>query len=45
MPTGWRKLSGKWCHYNSDGSMVANTTMTIDGVSYTFASNGVCTNP
>ena len=29
----------------NDGSMVANTTMTIDGKSYTFASNGVCTNP
>ena len=44
--TGWQQLSGKWYYFNEQShyEMVANTTMTIDGVSYTFDANGVCTN-
>ena len=47
MVTGWKQIDGDWYYFmpGNDGSMVANTTMTIDGKSYTFASNGVCTNP
>ena len=46
MVTGWKQIDGDWYYFmpGNDGSMVTGT-MTIDGVSYTFASNGVCTNP
>lgn len=48
MLTGWQKLSWKggtnWFYFDpTDGYMYANTTKTIDGKSYSFDSNGVCT--
>ena len=47
MVTGWKQIDGDWYYFmpGNDGSMVANTTMTIDGKSYTFNASGVCTNP
>ncbi len=44
--TGWQQIGGKWYYFNEQShyEMVANTTMKIDGVSYTFDANGVCTN-
>ncbi len=40
--TGWIKPDGNWYYLdpNNGGMMVANTTMVIDGVSYTFSSSG-----
>ena len=42
MVTGWKQIDGDWYYFmpGNDGSMVANTTMTIDGVSYTFNQDG-----
>ncbi len=40
MQTGWRKYEGQW-YYLDDGAMVAGVTMEIDGVEYTFGSDGV----
>ena len=45
MATEWRLIDSVWYYFESSGVMLANTTKTIDGKSYTFASNGVCTNP
>ena len=45
MMTGWIQLSGVYYYLDpSTGKMAANTTLTIDGVSYTFASNGAYQN-
>ena len=33
---------GSWYYLGSNGAMVKNTTMTIDGTSYTFNSSGAC---
>ncbi len=43
--TGWIQIDGTYYYLNpSDkGRMAANTTLKIDGVSYTFAANGACT--
>lgn len=40
--TGWVQIDGTYYYLNpSDkGRMAANTTLKIDGVSYTFAANG-----
>ncbi len=42
MLTGWLNLNGKYYYLNpsNSGRMVASTTMTIDGISYTFDSSG-----
>lgn len=39
---GWVKFNGSKYYYEN-GQYLANTTRTIDGVSYTFASSGKCT--
>lgn len=39
--TGWLNLGEVWYYLNPDGSMAAGVTQTIDGVSYTFAEDGV----
>lgn len=44
MKVGWLLLKGKYYYFLSSGVMVLNTTMTIDGQSYTFDGDGVCTN-
>ena len=42
MMTGWLNLNGKYYYLNpaDSGKMVAGTTMTIDGISYSFDSSG-----
>ncbi len=40
--TGWVTFNGSKYYYE-DGQYVVNTTKTIDGISYTFSSNGKCT--
>lgn len=39
------KGSDIWYWFKSDGSLAKNETLTISGVSYTFDSDGICTNP
>lgn len=39
--TGWVQVGEKWYYLDPNGVMIADTTMTIDGVSYTFDANGV----
>lgn len=34
-----------WYWFKSDGSLAKNETLTINSVSYTFDSDGICTNP
>ena len=38
--TGWVQADGLWYYLDSNGCMISNTTMDIDGVSYTFGSSG-----
>ena len=54
MQTGWLQLNGYWYYLKPsnftawtgpEGSMVCNTTVTIDGVKRTFDAGGVCLNP
>lgn len=54
MLTGWYQENGYWDYLKPDGfsgwsgptgSMVNNTTITIDGKSYTFDLSGHCLNP
>ena len=53
MTTGWKFIDGSWYFLDDGnvnwagplGSMLRNTTVTIDGKSYNFNSSGVCTNP
>ena len=45
MQTGWQKISGKWYWFESGGAMIASTDKTINGKTYHFDKNGVCTNP
>ena len=42
MLTGWLNLNGKYYYLNpsDSGKMAANKTLTIDGVSYSFGSDG-----
>jgi glucan-binding YG repeat protein len=37
-------LKTKWFYFDEQGAMVNNTTLNIDGVEYTFAKSGNCTN-
>lgn len=39
--TGWVQVEEKWYYMDSNGAMIHDTTMDIDGVSYTFGSDGV----
>ena len=41
--SGWRAIKGYWYYLDPSelGAMVTGTTMTIDGVGYTFDANGV----
>lgn len=43
--TGWLKKDNQYYYLDpaANGRLVANTTKVIDGVSYNFAPNGVCT--
>ena len=42
MQTGWVTLNGNYYYLDpSSGKMAANTTLTINGVSYSFNANGV----
>lgn len=41
MQTGWQNVGGALYYFQSDGSMAANVTLTIDGVPYQFDGNGV----
>ena len=45
MVTGWQKISNKWYWFESSGVMFANGDKTINGKTYHFDANGVCTNP
>lgn len=38
--TGWVQTNGLWYYLDSNGIMVHDTTMEIDGVTYTFGSDG-----
>ncbi len=38
--TGWIQVEGNWYYLDSNGIMIHDTTMDIDGTSYTFGSNG-----
>lgn len=41
MLTGWQQVDKTWYYLGTDGAMVYGTTMTIDGIPYTFDNNGV----
>ena len=38
--TGWLETNGTWYYLDSNGILIRNTTMTIDGVAYTFDASG-----
>ena len=40
MLTGWQQVTGIWYYLGTDGAMASQTTMTIDGVAYTFDGSG-----
>ena len=47
MQTGWQQINwdggNKWFYFDpTNGNMYKNTTVTIDGTSYHFDGNGVC---
>ena len=39
--SGWQEVAGQYYYYE-DGQYIVNTSRTIDGVTYTFSSTGVC---
>ena len=41
MQKGWLNLNNKWYYFTSNGQMVSNTSMYIDGRLYKFAQDGV----
>ena len=41
---GWKLAEGNWYYFQSNGHAYANITVTINGKSYTFNSQGICTN-
>ena len=45
MQTGWVNSNGVWYYCLPSGEMVHDTTMEIDGVSYTFQSDGAWVQP
>ena len=42
--TGWIQTDEKWYYLDPDGKVIHDQTMVIDGVSYTFGSQGEITN-
>lgn len=38
--TGWVQIDGKWYYFDSDGKMVQDTTLNIDGTDWTFGPDG-----
>lgn len=42
--TGWLQVGELWYYLNEDGTMAANTTLTIDGNVYSFGEDGVWQN-
>lgn len=42
--TGWIQTDGKWYYLDPDGKVIHDQTRVIDGVSYTFGSQGEITN-
>ena len=45
MATGWIQINGQYFYLDpSNGTMYANTSITLNGVTYTFGANGVCQN-
>lgn len=38
--TGWVQADGRWYYMDPNGAMIHDTTMDIDGVSYTFGTDG-----
>ncbi len=40
METGWLQDGGNWYWFDANGRMAANTSITIDGKSYTFDASG-----
>ena len=45
LQTGWIEYKGNKYYAGKDGKVAINCTITIDGKEYTFAKNGICTNP
>ena len=55
MQTGWQNIDGSWYYLKvyhdgtswsgPPGSMLCNTSATLNGKTYNFNANGVCTNP
>lgn len=39
--TGWLALGDAWYYLNPDGTMAAGVSQVIDGISYTFGSDGI----
>ena len=44
MATKWLEIKEKWYWFGTDGIMVYSTSIEIDGKTYNFDENGVCTN-
>ena len=44
MATKWLEIKDKWYWFGTDGIMVYSTSIEIDGKTYNFDENGVCTN-
>jgi len=40
MKTGWLKDGGYWYYFQDSGAMAVSTTLTIDGVRYSFDASG-----
>ena len=38
--TGWVQVQEQWYYLDTNGAMVADTTMTIDGADYAFGADG-----
>ena len=45
LQAGWIEYKGNKYYAGKDGKVAINCTITIDGKEYTFAKNGICTNP
>ena len=45
MKTGWEGEGSTWYYLGEDGAMAADTDVTVDGKTYHFDANGLCTNP
>ena len=43
MQYGWYTDASGMRYFQADGTMAANTTLTVDGVLYTFDANGLAT--